>query len=297
MKTYKILGIGLAALLTACGNNNGDYDASGIFETTEIIVSAKSNGEIMKFDIEEGMSVTSQVVLGYIDTIQLALKKEQLLANRSATDSKVLNENQQLATIRQQIAIQQRERKRYEGLVKTNAATQKQLDDINYQIQILEKQLVATAEQISSSNSSLSNQSSGIEAQLAQIEDQIKNSLIVSPIRGIILTKYAEPGEYAAPGRALFKVANIEDMKLRAYITADQLTGLKIGQQVKIFADQGKDDRKGYDGIITWISDKAEFTPKTIQTRDERANLVYAVKVSVKNDGLIKKGMYGEVKF
>lgn len=297
MKTYKILGIGLVALLTACGNNNGDYDASGIFETTEIIVSAKSNGEIMKFDIEEGMSVTSQVVLGYIDTIQLALKKEQLLANRSATDSKVLNENQQLATIRQQIAIQQRERKRYEGLVKTNAATQKQLDDINYQIQILEKQLAATAEQISSSNSSLSNQSSGIEAQLAQIEDQIKNSLIVSPIRGIILTKYAEPGEYAVPGRALFKVANIEDMKLRAYITADQLTGLKIGQQVKVFADQGKDDRKGYDGIITWISDKAEFTPKTIQTRDERANLVYAVKVSVKNDGLIKKGMYGEVKF
>lgn len=297
MKTYKILGIGLVALLTACGNNNGDYDASGIFETTEIIVSAKSNGEIMKFDIEEGMSVTSQVVLGYIDTIQLALKKEQLLANRSATDSKVLNENQQLATIRQQIAIQQRERKRYEGLVKTNAATQKQLDDINYQIQILEKQLAATAEQISSSNSSLSNQSSGIEAQLAQIEDQIKNSLIVSPIRGIILTKYAEPSEYAVPGRALFKVANIEDMKLRAYITADQLTGLKIGQQVKVFADQGKDDRKGYDGIITWISDKAEFTPKTIQTRDERANLVYAVKVSVKNDGLIKKGMYGEVKF
>lgn len=297
MKTYKILGLGLVALLTACNNNNSDYDASGIFETTEIIVSAKSNGELMKFDIEEGMNVAPQVVLGYIDTIQLTLKKEQLLASRSATDSKVLNENQQLATIRQQIAIQQRERKRFEELVKTNAATQKQLDDINYQIQILEKQLAATAEQISSSNSSLSNQSSGIEAQLAQIEDQIKNSLIVSPIRGIILTKYAEPGEYAALGRALFKVANIEDMKLRAYITADQLTGLKIGQQVKVFADQGKDDRKGYDGIITWISDKAEFTPKTIQTRDERANLVYAVKVSVKNDGLIKKGMYGEVKF
>lgn len=297
MKTYKILGVGLAALLTACGNNNGDYDASGIFETTEVITSAKGNGEIMRFDIEEGQDVNPQVALGYIDTIQLALKKKQLLATRTATNSRILNESQQLATLRQQIANQQRERKRFEELVKTNAATQKQLDDINYQIQVLEKQLAATAEQISSSNSSLSNQSTGIEAQLAQIEDQIKNSVIMSPIKGTILTKYVEPGEYAAPGRALFKVANVEDMKLRAYITADQLTGLKIGQQVKVYADQGKDGRKEYAGTVTWISDKAEFTPKTIQTRDERANLVYAVKVSVRNDGMIKKGMYGEVKF
>ena len=297
MKTYKILGFGLAALLTACGNNKGDYDASGIFETTEVITSAKANGEIIKFDLEEGQEVNPQVALGYIDTVQLALKKEQLLATRTATDSRMLNESRQLATLRQQIANQQRERKRFEELVRTNAATQKQLDDINYQIQVLEKQLSATAEQISSSNSSLSHQSIGIEAQLAQIEDQIKNSIIVSPIKGTVLTKYAEPGEYAAPGRALFKVANVEDMKLRAYITADQLTGLKIGQQVKVYADQGKDDRKEYDGTVTWISDKAEFTPKTIQTRDERANLVYAVKVSVRNDGMIKKGMYGEVKF
>ena len=297
MRAYKILGFGLAAILTACGSKNGNYDASGVFETTEVIVSAKGNGEIMQLDVEEGQDLTPKVALGYIDTVQLALKRAQLLANRSATDSRVLNENRQLATIRQQIAIQQREHKRFEELVKTNAATQKQLDDINYQIQVLEKQLAATAEQISSSNSSLSSQSNGIEAQLAQLEDQIENSVIMSPIKGTVLTKYAEPGEYAAPGRALFKVANVEDMKLRAYITADQLTGLKIGQKVKVYADQGKDDRKEYDGTVTWISDKAEFTPKTIQTRDERANLVYAVKVSVKNDGMIKKGMYGEVKF
>lgn len=297
MKTYKFLWIGVTALFTACGNNNGDYDASGIFETTEVIVSAKGSGEIIKFDIEEGQVVTPQTAVGHIDTIQLALKKEQLLATRLATDSKVLNENQQLATIRQQIAIQQRERKRFEELVKSDAATQKQLDDINYQIEVLERQLAATAEQIGSSNNSLSNQSAGIEAQLAQLEDQIKNSIIISPIKGTILTKYAEPGEYAAPGRALFKVANIEDMKLRAYITADQLTALKIGQNVKVYADQGMSDRKEYTGTVIWISDKAEFTPKTIQTRDERANLVYAVKVAVKNDGLIKKGMYGEVKF
>ncbi|WP_444104236.1 HlyD family secretion protein [Bacteroides sp.] len=297
MKTYKILRIGLTALLVACSNNNNDYDASGIFETTEVIISAKGNGEIMKFDVEEGQDVVPQATLGYIDTIQLALKKEQLLASHSATNSKVLNENRQLATIRQQIAIQQRERKRFEELVRTNAATQKQLDDINYQIQVLEKQLTAAAEQISSSNNSLSSQTTGIEAQLAQIEDQIRNSIIVSPIQGTILTKYAEPGEYAAPGRALFKVANMEDMRLRAYITADQLTGLKIGQKVKVYADQGKNNRKEYEGTVTWMADKAEFTPKTIQTRDERANLVYAIKVSVTNDGLIKKGMYGEVKF
>lgn len=297
MKTSKFLWMGMISLLTACGNNNGDYDASGIFETTEVIVSAKSNGEIMKFDIEEGQDVTPQMSVGYIDTVQLYLTKEQLLATRNATDSRVLNVKQQLATIRQQIAIQKREQKRFEELVKSNAATQKQLDDINYQIEVLEKQLTATAEQINSSNSSLSNQSTGIEAQLAQINDQIKNSIIASPIKGTVLTKYAEAGEYAAPGRALFKVANIEEMKLRAYVTADQLTGIQIGQQVKVYADQGKSDRKEYMGTIAWISDKAEFTPKTIQTRDERANLVYAVKVAVRNDGLIKKGMYGEVKF
>ena len=289
--------MGVASLLTACGNSNGDYDASGIFETTEVIVSAKSNGEIMRFDVEEGQEVSPQLPVGYIDTIQLHLKKEQLAATREATDSRILNENRQLATIRQQIDVQRREQKRFGELVKSNAATQKQLDDINYQIEVLEKQLAATTEQISSSNSSLSNQSTGIDAQLAQIEDQISNSIIMSPIEGTILTKYAEQGEYAAPGRALFKVANVGDMKLRAYITASQLTGIQIGQQVKVYADQGESERKEYPGTIIWISDKAEFTPKTIQTRDERANLVYAVKVAVRNDGLIKKGMYGEVKF
>lgn len=297
MKTYKIISIAMAALLTACNSNDGDYDASGIFETTEVIVSAKANGEIMALNIEEGQIVRQFVPLGYIDTLQLAYQKDQLKANRVATDSRVLNTSQQIASINEQIAIQKRERKRYEQLVKANAATQKQLDDINYQIQVLEKQLAATSEQINSSNSSLQNQSTGIDAQLAQIDDKIYNSVITSPINGTILTKYVEKGEYAAPGKALFKVANITDMKLRAYVTASQLTSLKIGQKVKVYADQGEDERKEYQGTVTWISDKAEFTPKTIQTRDERANLVYAVKISVKNDGLIKDGMYGDVKF
>ena len=162
---------------------------------------------------------------------------------------------------------------------------------------VLQRQLAATSEQIGSNNSSLTGQKGSIAAQIAQLEDQMRNSIITSPIQGTILTKYMEQGEFAAPGKPLFKVGNIQDMKLRAYITADQLTGLKIGQKVKVYADQGKADRKEYQGTVTWISSKAEFTPKTIQTRDERANLVYAVKIAVKNDGLIKEGMYGDVRF
>lgn len=296
MKTPAILLIGMLFLLSACANKDQEYNASGIFETTEVIVSAKVNGEITRFDLQEGQRVTSQEPVGSIDTIQLSLQKEQLIATQKSTVSKLLNENRQLATLRQQIAIQQREQKRFEKLVKADAANQKQLDDINYQIEVLERQVAATAEQLISSNSSLSNQSAGLKAQIAQIEDQIKNALITSPIEGTILTKYAEQGEYATPGKPLFKVALIEDMKLRAYITADQLTSIQIGQPVKVYADQGKAGRKEYPGTIIWIADQAEFTPKTIQTRDERTNLVYAIKVAVKNDGYIKQGMYGDIK-
>lgn len=249
--------------------------------------------------------------LGFIDMTQLNLKKQQLAAskaqvnaNKTATDSHVLDLNKQVASIRQQIANQQRELHRFQGLLKDGAATQKQVDDIRYQISVLQKQLAATQEQIDASNRSfreqgagLEAQSSGVDARSAQIDDQILNSKIITPVSGVVLSKYAEQGEYAVPGRALFKVSNIRDMKLRAYITADQLTTVKVGQKVTVYADQSKKDRKAYKGTVTWISDKAEFTPKTIQTRDERANLVYAVKISVKNDGLIKRGMYGDVKF
>lgn len=296
MKTPKWIWIGLAACLGACGNKDSEYDASGIFETTEVIVSAKGSGEIMQFLLEEGRQVVPEEAVGYIDTTQLSLKKQQLTANRKAIESQWLDENRQLATIRQQIAIQKREQARYEKLVEADAANQKQVDDIRYQIEVLERQLAATAEQLISSNGSLANQCASLEAQTAQLDDQIKNCRIVSPTRGIILAKYAEPGEYATPGKPLFKVAPLDNMKLRAYITADQLTGLKIGQAVKVYADQGKSARKEYPGTLIWISDQAEFTPKTIQTRDERSNLVYAIKVAVKNDGYIKQGMYGEIK-
>lgn len=286
----------VAMLCTACSNNDAQYDASGVFETTEVIVSAKGTGELISFHVDEGQNVGMGQELGSIDTLQLYLKKKQLLSNISATESKRLNESRQVASIQQQISNLQRERKRFKELVKENAANQKQVDDIDYQIMVLQRQLAATSEQIGSNNSSLTGQKGSIAAQIAQLEDQMRNSIITSPIQGTILTKYMEQGEFAAPGKPLFKVGNIQDMKLRAYITADQLTGLKIGQKVKVYADQGKADRKEYQGTVTWISSKAEFTPKTIQTRDERANLVYAVKIAVKNDGLIKEGMYGDVR-
>lgn len=298
MKKKNILSLCAAiAVLTACSSGEKDYDASGVFETTEVIVSAKATGEILSLNVEEGQDVKRNEMLGLIDTLQLSLHDQQLAANQSAADSKRLDANRQVASIRQQIINLQKEKKRFSDLLAANAATQKQVDDISYQIEVLQRQLAATQEQIGSNNQSAGNQSMGIKAQRAQTEDQIRKAHITSPITGTVLTKYAEQGEYATPGRALFKVGDISRMRLRAYITAPQLTTLKVRQKVKVFADMGETESKAYEGTVEWISDKAEFTPKTIQTRDERANLVYAIKVAVKNDGMIKRGMYGDVKF
>jgi len=288
--------IGMMVSLVACKGGSGDYDASGVFETTEVTVSARGTGEIMRFDIEEGYQVEAGQAVGYIDTIQLHLKKEELLGNLMATDSRRYNVSRQIASLRQEIATQKRERLRYENLVREKAANQKQLDDINSGLAVLEKRLAAQVETLENSNRSVSGEVLMLEARIAQIEDQIAKCVITSPVRGTVLSKYAERGELAAQGRSLFKVGDLSDMYLRVYITAPQLTTLKVGQQVKVYADEGEDGRREYMGTVSWISDKAEFTPKTIQTRDERANLVYAVKVAVKNDGYIKKGMYGEMK-
>ena len=292
-----ICSVAIGLVLGACTSQEEQYDASGIFETTEVIVSAKGTGELQSFQVEEGQAVRQGEVLGWIDTLQLSLKDRQLAASLLATESKRLDEKRQVAHLRQQIENLQREKERFTALLNAKATTAKQVDDIDYQIKVLQNQLVATQEQINSSNSSLSRQSESIQAQRAQMEDQIRNAMISSPITGTILTKYAEQGEFAVPGKALFKVADVSRMKLRAYITADQLTQLQIGQAVAVYADRGTTDRKRYVGRVVWIADKAEFTPKTIQTRNERANLVYAVKIAVENDGFIKRGMYGEVRF
>ena len=288
----------LAALLpVACSNNKTDYDASGIFESTEVIVSSQVSGQLMEFTVTEGQQLQADSYLGYVDTTQLYLKKQQLMASRTAVSSRSTSVPRQIASLKEQIATQKRELARFGNLVKLNAANQKQVDDIQSQLSVLEKQLAAQTELLVNNNQGISGESTALESQIAQIEDQLLKSRITSPIQGTVLTKYAEQGEFTAPGKARFKVSDMPPMYLRAYITSDQLTQLKQGQTVTVYADFGEDKMRTYPGTISWIADKAEFTPKTIQTRNERANLVYAVKIAVTNDGYLKNGMYGEVKF
>jgi HlyD family secretion protein len=298
MKAIKYL-IGFAAIWMAisCGHKKGNYDASGTFEATETLVSAQAAGQIKAFDLIEGQQLTANAELGYIDTIQLYLKKEQLLASMKAVDSRSYNVSLQIAAIKQQISKQETELKRFQNLLKSNAATQKQVDDIQALIDLLHRQLAAQTETLTNNNSSISSEIKSLNIQVEQVEDLIRKSIISSPIDGTTLAKYAERGESVVQGRALFKVADIQNLFLRAYITADQLNKLKLNQTVKVYADFGKKEMQEYDGTITWISDKAEFTPRTILTKNERANLVYAVKIAVKNDGYLKIGMYGEVRF
>jgi HlyD family secretion protein len=295
-KTLKIIAIILMTMTLSCKNKGEQYDASGTFEATEVIVAAEANGKIMSCNILEGRQVTEGEVLGFIDTIQLYLKKLQLETNRQAVKNRTTDIKKQLAVFQQQLATAKTEKARIEKLLKANAVNAKQLDDINAQIAVLEKQIVAQKSSMESGNASLNEESSGLQIQIAQLDDQIRKCYIASPLSGTVLVKYAERGEFAIQGKALFKVADLENIVLRAYVTSGQLTQLKIGQAVKVFADFGENETREYQGYISWISGKSEFTPKTIQTQDERANLVYAVKIALKNDGYLKIGMYGQLK-
>jgi HlyD family secretion protein len=283
--------------LVACGGRKNAPDASGVFEATEVTVSAQGSGVIEAFDIVEGATVTAGRAVGLIDTVQLHLQREQMTASLGAAAARRSNVERLSAALREQIATARREQVRFQTLMRDGAATQKQLDDITAQLSTLEHQLAAMTETLTNTNSSLDGETRAMLATIAQIDDRIARSVISSPLDGVVLAKYAERGELAAPGRPLFKVGDVDNIFLRVYITADQLTGLQLGQTVRVFADRGDDDRREYSGTVSWISDRAEFTPKTIQTRDERANLVYAVKVAVANDGYIKIGMYGDIRF
>ena len=286
----------VSIFLVSCSNSDGDVDASGTFETTEIIVSTESMGKIMQLNVEEGQQLNFNQRVGYIDTTQLYLKKLQLVASKKALQSRRPDIQKQIAALEQQIETAKTERKRVENLVKAEASTTKQLDDANAQIKVLEKHLEATKSSLEDTSNSIVGDNEALQIQIEQIEDQLQKCYITSPISGVVLTKYAEQGELATPGKALFKIGDVTNMILRAYVTSDQLTQIALGQKVKVYADYGE-DRKEYEGVVSWISSKSEFTPKTIQTRDERANLVYAVKINIKNDGLLKIGMYGNVKF
>lgn len=288
---------GVLALLAGCSGNEGNYDASGTFEATEVIVSSEASGRLMRFDVEEGQTLRAGETVGIVDTVQLYLKRLQLLTNRRAVDTRRQDIAKQIAATEEEIAKQRREKARTEGLLERQAANRKQLDDIESAIAVLEKQLAAQRSTLERGNRGVDEESSALDVQVAQIDDQLAKCRIASPIDGTVLVKYAEPGEVTAAGKPLFKAADVRHMRLRAYVTSGQLTGLKLGQRVTVYADEGEERSRPYEGTVSWIADQAEFTPKTIQTRDERANLVYAVKIDVPNDGLLKIGMYGDVKF
>ena len=286
-----------AALLFGCSNGNGDFDATGTFESEEIIVSSEAMGKLVMLQVEEGMQLKQNQIVGVVDTTQLHLKKKQLLSTIKAVLSKQPDISAQLAALQKQIETTEVEKKRIENLVKLDAATTKQLDDINSQLEVLNKQYTATKSSLTITKQGIQSETLPLIAQVEQIEDQIKKSIIINPIDGTVLTRYAKQDEITSNGKALYKIANLSEMTLRAYVDGDQLGQIKLEQKVKIYVDKGEGDQKEMSGEIYWVSSKAEFTPKTIQTKDERANLVYAIKVKVINDGYLKIGMYGEVKF
>jgi HlyD family secretion protein len=293
----KLLAIGFLPLaFLSCGRGEDKADATGSFEATEVVVSAEASGRILSFDADEGQSLRAGQVVGAIDSTQLELRRRQLLASKASVESRRNDADLQLAAIAQQIDTAKKERRRALNLIAANAANQKQLDDIDAQIAALEKQERAQRESIALGNRGVGAESSSLDIQVAQLDDQIAKCRIASPIDGTMLVKYAEKGEFAVQGKALFKVADMEDMVLRAYVTGDQLTRLKLGQEAKVLADFGDKESREYAGKVEWISDKSEFTPKTAQTRDDRASLVYAIKVAAKNDGYLKIGMYGKVR-
>ena len=308
----KIIFLSLPILFCiSCNKKEKDFDATGIFEATEITVSAQASGEVQQLDITEGQSLDSGARVGQIDVYQLVQKqneleaaKQQIYANKAATDSRQLDLNKQLASLQQQISHAQRERQRLARLVQDGAVARKLLDDINDQISLLQRQLEATRDQFRSTNASLADQikgfqaqMKGVEAQQRQLERQIQNASIIVPKGGVVLEQLVKAGEFVGVGKPLFKLAQMDHLYLRAYVTSAQLKSVMLGQKAKVYADYGGGQQQEYVGKVAWISSRSEFTPKTIVTDDERADLVYAVKILIKNDGRVKIGMYGEVKF
>lgn len=287
----------VSLLLFSCGDGSEAYDATGSFEATEIIVSSQANGRILALDVEEGDQLRAGQAVGQIDSLQLYLQKMGLLSNAEGVRAQQPDIRKQTAAIREQISTQERERERVKSLLAANVANKKQLDDIESQIEVLRRQLSASTSTLEKNSRNISAQSSTLEIQVAQLNDQLEKTQIISPISGTVLNRYAEAGELATMGTPLFKIADTNTLFLRAYVTNDQLAQIKLNDPVAVRVDDGQGGMRSYDGKISWISDKSEFTPKTIQTKNERANLVYALKIAVPNDGFLKIGMYGEVKF
>jgi len=284
-------------MLTACGNKEKEYDATGTFEATETIVSAEQSGTLLAFTANEGDRLATGQEVGLVDTTQIWLKIKQADATRKVYQSQKPDMEKQIAATRQQLAKAQAEQRRYKELVEDGAAPSKMLDDATSQVLVLQKQLDAQISSLNTQLSTINSQLSTVDVQESQLYDQLSKCHITAPFSGTVIEKYVERGEFVAPGKPLLKMADTDNMFIRAYVTSAQLKTIKIGQKAKVMADYGNGQRKTYEGTVSWISSRSEFTPKTILTDDERADLVYAVKVAIKNDGYAKIGMYGEVCF
>lgn len=290
----RIVYIAAVVLAASCGTE-AEFDAQGTFEATEVVVSSEATGRILNFEVEEGMAVEANQMVGAIDSVQLHLQRKQLVAQQSALLGSRPDVKKQVAALREQITKQNEELRRVENMLKDGAATKKQKDDIEAQIKILERQLDATLSTLGKNTSTINDNSAALEAQIAALDDRISKCSILSPVGGTVLVKYAEAGELASVGKPLMKIADLKNIYLRAYFTSDQLANIKLGDEVKVVADFGGEERYDYTGRVAWISSESEFTPKTIQTKDSRTNLVYAVKIAVENDGRLKIGLAGEV--
>jgi len=311
MKQINFIAIAFLFLaVQGCKSSANDNDASGTFEADEVIVSSELAGKLVSFNVQEGLQIPKDSIVGVVDAKNISLQEEQVEASIKALNEKTANVQPQVELLQNQLAVQQsqlsnllHEKTRLENLIKADAATGKQMDDMNEQIDVARKQMEVTQQQINvqrnnvaTQNRSILSEADPLKKRVAQLQDQVQKANIVNPVGGTVITKYAEQGEITASGKALYKIADLSSLNLRAYITGVQLPQVKLGQTVKVLIDSSEKKYKEYSGIITWISDKAEFTPKTIQTKEERANLVYAIKIKVKNDGFLKIGMYGEVK-
>lgn len=292
-----LLSASCLLMTVSCNNNKSTFDASGSFEAIETIISSEAQGVLRNFDIEEGQTLNAKQQIGYIDSVQLFLKKKQLEAQITSIVGRKPNIPVQLSALEQQLKTAEHEKLRIVNLLKGDAATPKQVDDINAQIDVIKKQIDGQKSTLIISSEGMSKDAVALRVQIAQLEDQLKKCSIINPIKGTVLTKYTEANEIVTIGKPLYKIADLSNIILRVYISSDQLARVKINQKVTVLTDDGKGDYRESAGTVIWISDKAEFTPKTIQTKNERANMVYAMKVKVANDGIYKIGMYGEIKF
>ena len=289
--------IGLAMVLASCGDKEQKNDATGVFEATETTIAAEQSGTLMAFDVCEGDEIAAGKEVGLIDTTQIWLKIKQMGATKQVYQSQKPDMEVQIAVTRQQLDKAKQEQQRYKELVSDGAAPSKMLDDATSQVELLEKQLKAQVSTLNTQLSTLNSQLSTTDVQVSQLMDQLRKCHVIAPVKGTVLEKYVEKGEFVAIGKPLFKMADTKSMFIRAYVTSAQLKNIRVGQKAKVFADYGNGQKKEYEGVVFWISSRSEFTPKTILTDDERADQVYALKVAVKNDGYIKIGMYGEVQF